>query len=78
MIQINKNKGDIQSCTNYQRIKLISHTMKLCERVIKHHQREIMRVSMNQFGFMSKRSTMEAIFLARQVMGHYREQKDLK
>ena len=31
---------------------------------------------MNQFGFMPERSTMEAIFLIRQVMERYRE-KDL-
>ena len=34
-------------------------------------------VSMNQFGFMPGRSTMEAIFLIRQVMERYREKKDL-
>jgi hypothetical protein len=32
---------------------------------------------MNQFGFMSKRSIMEGIFLIIQVMEQYREQKDL-
>ena len=32
----------------------------------------------NQFGFMPKRSTMEAIFLPRYLMGKYREAcKDL-
>ena len=30
---------------------------------------------MNQFGFMPERSTMEAIFLIRQVMERYREKK---
>ena len=32
LVPIYKNKGDIQSCTNYRRIKLMSHTMKLWER----------------------------------------------
>ena len=32
-------------------------------------------LSMNQFGFMPGRSTMEAIFLIRQVMERYREKK---
>ena len=31
LILIYKNKGDIQSCTNYRGIKLMSHTMKLWE-----------------------------------------------
>ena len=51
--------------------------MKLCERVIEHRLRTIMRVSINQFGFMPERSTMETIFLIRQVMQRYREKKDL-
>ena len=51
----------------------MSHTMKLWERVIEHRLRAIMWVSINQFGFMPGRSTMEAIFLIRQVM----EKKDL-
>jgi hypothetical protein len=33
---------------------------------------------MNQFGFMLERSIMEAIFLIRQVMELYKEQKDLR
>jgi hypothetical protein len=32
---------------------------------------------MNEFDCLPKRSTMEAIFLIRQVMEHNREQKDL-
>ena len=51
--------------------------MKLWERVIEHRLRTITRVSMNQFGFMPERSTMEAIFLIRQAMKRYREKKDL-
>ena len=54
----------------------MSHTMKLWERVIEPRLRAITRVSMNQFGFMPGRSTMEAIFVIRQVMERYRE-KDL-
>ncbi|XP_071699630.1 uncharacterized protein [Rutidosis leptorrhynchoides] len=34
VIPIYKNKGDAQICSNYRVIKLPSHTMKLCERVI--------------------------------------------
>jgi hypothetical protein len=32
---------------------------------------------MNQFGFMPQKSNMDDIFLIRQVMEQYREQKDL-
>lgn len=53
----------------------MSHTMKLWERVIEHRLRKMTNVTKNQFGFMSGRSTMEAIFLIRQIMKRYREQK---
>ena len=33
-ISLYKNKGDIQDCNHYKGIKLLSHTMKLWERVI--------------------------------------------
>jgi len=63
LVPIFKNKGDVQSCTNYRGIKLMSHTMKLSERVIEHRLRRVTSVTQNQFGFMPGRSTMEAIFL---------------
>jgi hypothetical protein len=36
LVSIFKNKGDVQSCTNYRGIKLMSHTMKLWEGIIEH------------------------------------------
>jgi hypothetical protein len=45
LVPIFKNKGDIQSCTNYRGIKLMSHTMKLWERVIEHRLRKLTTVS---------------------------------
>ena len=41
LVPIYKNKGDIQSYTNYRGIKLTSHTMKLWERVIEQRLREM-------------------------------------
>jgi hypothetical protein len=63
LVPVFKNKGDVQSCTNYQGIKLMSHTMKLWERVIEHRLRTATSVTQNQFGFMPGRLIMEAIFL---------------
>ena len=39
LIPIFKNKGDVQSCSNYRGIKLISHSMKLWERVVERRLR---------------------------------------
>jgi hypothetical protein len=75
LVPIFKNKGDVQSCTNYRGTKLMSHTMKLWERIIKHRLRGVTNVTENQFGFIIGRSTMEAIFLIRQLMERCREQK---
>ena len=49
--------------------------MKLWERVIDQRLRGTTQISPNQFGFMPGRSTTEAIFLIRQVMERFREQK---
>jgi hypothetical protein len=55
LVPIFKNKGDVQSCANYRGIKLMSHTMKLWERIIEHRLRGVTNVTENQFGFMSGR-----------------------
>ena len=52
LVPIFKNKGDVQSCTNYRGIKLMSHTMKLWERVIENRLRTMTSVTKNRFGFM--------------------------
>ncbi|KAL5155233.1 LINE-1 retrotransposable element ORF2 protein [Glycine soja] len=78
LVPIYKNKGDIQNCANYRGIKLMSHIMKLWERVIERRLRKETQVTENQFGFMPGRSTMEAIYLLRRVMEQYRmDQQDL-
>jgi hypothetical protein len=55
----------------------MSHTMKLWERVIEHRLRRMTGITKNQFGFIPGRLTMEVIFLIKQLMERYREQKDL-
>jgi hypothetical protein len=47
LVPIFKNIEDIQSYTNYRGIKLISHIMKLWERVIEHCIRKLTTVSKN-------------------------------
>jgi hypothetical protein len=49
--------------------------MKLWEMIIKHRLRKVTNIIESQFGFMSGRSTMKAIFLIRQLMERCREQK---
>ena len=60
---------------NYWGIKLMSHTMKLWERVIKHRLGQETWVSDKQFGIMLGLSTMEAIYLLRRSIERYRDMK---
>ena len=77
-IPIFKNKGDAQSCSNYRGIKLISHTMKLWERIVEKRLRSDLKFSNQQYGFMPGKSTTDALFALRVLMEKYREgQKEL-
>nr|GEW73592.1 retrovirus-related Pol polyprotein LINE-1 [Tanacetum cinerariifolium] len=72
------DEGDVQVCSNYMGIKLLSHTMKLWERAIERRLRRKITVSENQFGFMPGQSSIEALHLIRSIMEKYRErQRDL-
>ena len=62
LVPFYKGKGDIKECGNYHGIKLMSHTMKLLERVIEARLRKEVRVAEQQFGFMPGRSTTDTIF----------------
>jgi hypothetical protein len=73
LVPIFKNKGNVQSGTNYRGINLMSHTLKLWERIIEYLLRGLTNITKNQFDFMPGRSTMEAIFLIRQLMERCRE-----
>ncbi|XP_070017191.1 uncharacterized protein LOC142172467 [Nicotiana tabacum] len=55
IIPLYKNKGDIQDCNNYGGIKLLSHTIKIWERVVKRRVRRSVTISENQFSFMLER-----------------------
>ena len=75
LVPLYKGKGDVQECRNYRGIKLLSHTMKLWERVVEARLRRCTNISENQFGFVPGKSTMEPIFIVRQLMEKYREDK---
>ena len=75
MIPIYKNKGDVQDCSNYRGIKLMSHTMKIWERVIDRRIRAEVEICDQQFGFVSGKSTTDAIFALRRTIEKYREKE---
>ncbi|KAK3545322.1 hypothetical protein QTP70_003792, partial [Hemibagrus guttatus] len=73
LVPIFKNKGDVQSCSNYRGIKLMSHTMKLWERVVEARLRKVVDICEHQYGFMPRKSTTDAIFALRILMEKYRD-----
>ncbi|KAK3517427.1 hypothetical protein QTP70_010672 [Hemibagrus guttatus] len=73
LVPIFKNKGDVQSCSNYRGIKLMSHTMKLWEKVVEARLRKVVEICEQQYGFMPRKSTTDAIFALRILMEKYRD-----
>ncbi|KAK3513152.1 hypothetical protein QTP70_007486 [Hemibagrus guttatus] len=73
LVPIFKNKGDVQSCSNYRGMKLMSHTMKLWERVVEARLRKVVEICEQQYGFMPRKSTTDAIFALRILMEKYRD-----
>ncbi|KAK3565404.1 hypothetical protein QTP86_007938 [Hemibagrus guttatus] len=59
LVPIFKNKGHMQSCSNYTGIKLMSHTMKLWERVVEARLRKVVEICEPQYGFMPRKSTTD-------------------
>ncbi|MCJ8740989.1 hypothetical protein PDJAM_G00065450 [Pangasius djambal] len=62
LVPIFKNKGDVQSCSNSRGIKLISHTMKLWERLVEARLRKVVEICEQQYGFMPRKSPYTMVF----------------
>ena len=73
LITIYKKKADAQCCGNYRGIKLMSHTMKVWERIIETSLRDRVEISKQQYGFMPGKGTTDAMFALRMLMEMYRE-----
>ena len=72
---IYKGKGDALQCEKHRGIRLLEHAMKVYEKVLEGRLREILQIDSRQFGFMSGKSTIDAIFILRQLQEKYREKK---
>ena len=73
LLPLCKSKGDIKECGNYRGIKLMSHSIKLWERVIETRIRKEVTIAEQQFGFMPGRSTVDAIFCLRMLLDKWTE-----
>ena len=55
---IYKQKGDPLECANFRGIKLLSHTLKLWERVVEGRLKKIVNISERQYGFQPGKSAI--------------------
>ncbi|XP_064081887.1 uncharacterized protein LOC135198244 [Macrobrachium nipponense] len=74
LISIFKGKGDVQEFGNYSSIKLMTHTLKMLERMTDARLREV-EIGKEQMGFMKGRGTTDGIFCLRQLMEKFRAKK---
>ena len=75
LVPLYKGKGDIKECANYRGIKLMSHTIKLWERVIEARIGKEVTIAEQQFGFLPGRSTIDAIFCLRVLLEKWTERQ---
>ena len=73
LVPLYKGKGDVKKYGNYWEIKLMSHTMKLWERIIEAWIRKEVTIAEQQFEFMPGRSTTDAIFCLRMLFEKWTE-----
>jgi len=74
-IPIFKNKGDPAVCSNYWLIWLLSHTMKILERIIDKRLCSIITLSTNHRGFVKGCGTIDAIHAARLLLEKHCESR---
>ena len=55
-------------CKQYIGVKLLEHGLKVLETVLDERVRKMTEVDPRLFGFMPGKSTIDAIFIARQLM----------
>ena len=73
LIPIYKNKRNAQCYGNYRGIKLMSHKMKVWERIVEARLRDRVEISKQQYGFMPRKGTKDAMFALRMLMEKNRE-----
>lgn len=61
LVPILKNKGDVQSCSNIRDVKLISHTIKLWERIEIARLRGKVIICQQKYGFIPAKGIKHVI-----------------
>ena len=75
LFPIFKEMDDIQDCNNYKCIRIMSHTLKLLERIIDRWLRKKIHVGRQQLGFMKGVGTTGSLLAVRQIIDKFRERE---
>ena len=71
ILSLFKGKGSASALVNYRGLKLTDHVLKVLERTLEKHIREIISFDEIQFGFMPGVGLADAIFIMRQLQEKY-------
>ena len=67
VVQIFKGMGDVRNYRCYSAVTFLEHGMKVVERVLEKRFCRIVTVDEMQFGSMSERGTVDAVFILRRL-----------
>ena len=65
--------GDPRECNNFRGITLLSHTLKLWERVVESRLRKMVDISESRYGFQPGKSTIQPLFCLRMLQEKHSE-----
>ncbi|VDP13306.1 unnamed protein product [Heligmosomoides polygyrus] len=65
--------GSPADCASYRPIRLVSHTMKIFERIVDRRIRDVVQLSTNQCGSVAGCGTVDAIHAVRLLLEKHRE-----
>ena len=72
-----KGKGDRLNPNSYREIKLLDHAFELYEKVLDGHVHEVADIDKMQYGFMSGKGTVDAVFVLRRLKETFRAKNKL-
>ena len=70
-VPLYKGKGDALNCASYRGIRLLEHSLKIVERIVFNRLLENIKIDAYQYGFQGGKSTIDAIFIIRQLQERY-------
>ena len=73
VVPLYKGKGNVLECGNYRTIKLLEHEMTVVEHVFEKRLRKMVEIREEQYGSVSGKGTIDAIFILRQLQEKYLE-----